>query len=127
MMASPLSTILNSINTKNELLDQEYIEEHYVPFVVNRAMSNVADSSFYAYEVAKFPDMPVYDQYLFYYYSLSNKRRFGTWHKPEKDKYLSIVMEAYGYSEPKARAALAILSGAQCEELARCIDKGGKR
>lgn len=126
-MASPLGTILNSINNKGEILDREFIEKEYKPFVVNRSLSNMQDTVLYAHELNQYPNMPVYDQYLFYYHAIPKKRRFAQWCKPSKDKYLKVVMEFYGYNERKAESALAILSEAQCELLAKRIDKGGKR
>ncbi len=126
-MSSPLGVILNSINMKGELLDREYIEKEYTPFVINRSLSYMMDTVLYAHELNQLPNMPVYDQYLFYYHALSKQKRFARWHKPGKDKYLPIVMEYYGYSDRKAKAALAILSEAQCKELARRVDKGGKK
>lgn len=126
-MSSPLGVILNSINTKGELLDEEYIKEHYSPFVVNRSFSYMVDTVLYAHELNQLPTMPVYDQYLFYYHALPKKKRFAKWHKPSKDKYLPVVMEYYGYSERKAKAALTILSDDQCKEIAGRIDKGGKK
>jgi len=125
-MASPITVIMNSINGKGELLDREYIEKEYKPFIINRALSYVLDSVLYAHELNRLPRMPVYDQYLFYYHALSKRKRFARWHKPAKDKYLSVVAEYYGYSDRKAEAALTILSEAQCEDLARRIAKGGK-
>lgn len=126
-MSSPLGVILRSINTKNEFLDREYIEAEYKPFIINRALSYMVDSTLFANELNQLPNMSVYDQYKFYYYSLPKSNRFAKWHKPAKDKYLKVVMEYYGYSERKAKSALAILSEAQCEELAKRVDKGGKK
>ena len=126
-MASPIGTILNSINNKGAILDREYIEKEYVPFVINRSLSNVLDTVLFAHELNRTPNMPVYDQYLFYYHSIAKKRRFAQWHKPSKDKYLTVVMEFYGYNDRKAKAALTILSEAQCKEIAKRVDKGGKK
>lgn len=126
-MASPISIIMNSLNGKGEILDQEFIEKEYKPFIINRSLSYILDAVLYADELNKLPNMPVYDQYLFYYYTLSKRKRFARWHRPAKDKYLPVVMEYYGYSERKAQTALTILSESQCKELARRVDKGGKR
>ncbi len=126
-MSSPLGVILNSINNKGALLDQEYIEREYKPFVINRSLSYMVDTVLFAHELNRLPNMPVYDQYLFYYHSLSKKKRFAKWHKAPKDKYLQVVMEYYGYSARKAQTALAILSVDQCKEIAGRIDKGGKK
>jgi len=126
-MSSPLGVILKSINTKNELLEREFIEQKYAPFVVNRSLSYFVDCILYAHELDQLPNMPVYDQYLFYYHAIPKLNRFSEWHRPKSDKYLPIVMEYYGYSEMKAKTALTILSESQCKELAKRIDKGGKK
>ena len=126
-MASPLGAILNSINNKGEILDQEFIEKEYKPFVINRSLSNIMDTVLFAHELNRLPNMPVYDQYKFYYYAIPKKRRFAQWCKPSKDKYLQVVMEYYDYNERKAQSALKLLSESQCEELAKRIDKGGKK
>ncbi len=126
-MSSPIGVILNSINGKGELLDREYIEKEYKPFVINRSLSYMQDVVLYSHELNRLPNMPVYDQYLFYYHALSKRKRFAKWHRPKKDKYLQVVMDYYGYSERKAQTALAILSEDQCKILAGRIDKGGKK
>lgn len=126
-MSSPLGVILKSINMKGELLDREFIEKEYAPFVINRSLSYFTDCILFVHELDQLPNMPVYDQYLFYYYAIPKHNRFAKWHRPKSDKYLPIVMEYYGYSPEKAKAALAILSEAQCKELAKRVDKGGKK
>lgn len=125
-MASPITVIMNSINGKGELLDREYIEREYKPFVINRSFSYLLDTALFAQEMNRCPNLPVYDQYLFYYHAIAKRKRFARWHKPSMDKYVQVVMEYYGYSQRKAQAALTILSEAQCQELAKRIDKGGK-
>jgi len=126
-MASPMGVILSSINKKTELLDQEYIEEHYVPFVINRSLSYFYDCVLLVNEMNKRSTIPVYDQYLFYYHAITRKSRFSKWHKTSQDKYLSVVMDYYDYSSRKAEAALKLLSGGQCKSLALTLDTGGKK
>lgn len=125
-MANPLGTILKSINMKGELLEREFVEAEYKPFVVNRSLSYFMDCVLFVNELNALPKMPVYDQYLFYYYSIPKSNRFAPWHKPSKDKYLQAVMEFYNYSAKKAETALKILSEAQCEAIAKRVSKGGK-
>lgn len=126
-MSSPLGVILKSINMKGGILDQEFIEKEYAPFVINRSLSYFADAILYAHELDQLASMPVYDQYLFYYHAIPKHNRFAKWHRPKSDKYLPIVMEYYGYSLEKAKTALAILSETQCKELVKRLDKGGKK
>ena len=126
-MASPLGTILNSINNKGPLLDREFVEKEYVPFVVNRSLSYFMDCVLFVAEVDKFPKMPKWDQYLYYYHAIPKCRRFQSWHKPEKDKYLKAVAEAYNYSNEKAVAALKLLDESQCKTIEKSVDKGGRR
>lgn len=126
-MASPLGTILNSINNKGALLDKDFVENEYVPFVVNRSLSYFMDTVLFVAEMDRLPKMPKWDQYLYYYHAVPKSRRFQNWHKPGKDKYLKAVAEIYNYSSRKAVAALKLLDDSQCTQIAKSIDKGGRR
>lgn len=126
-MASPIGVILNSINNKGPLLEREFIEKEYTPYVINRSLSYFLDTVLFVQEIDKYPNMSKWDQYLYYYHSVDRKRRFQKWHKPEKDKYLEDISEFYNVSKTKAIQALKLLSVEQCEAIKKRNDKGGRR
>ncbi len=62
-------------------------------------------------------------QYDYYFYSVSKKKRFSKWVKPEKLKDIEVIKEVYGYSDTRAREVLDLVP---IEELYKFIEKGGK-
>lgn len=127
---SPLTIILNSINKKTELLDKEYIEREYVPFVVNKLMSYFLDTVLYADNMNKAYNLDKYSQYLYYYHGVRKGNRFSPLHKPDMSKYketLELIKEYYNYSDQKALEALRILTDKNIETIQRKMDKGGKK
>ena len=122
-----LGDILKSINNKTGIIDPEEIQKDYVPFIVNRSLSNFLDTVVLANEMNLYPNTPKNYQYLFYVHSVRRGKRFSKWHKPEHDKYLSVVKEYYDYSYEKATAALKLLTTEQCVELEKRLYKGGRQ
>ena len=121
-----LSDILNSINqTKENLLSKDpRLEKDYVPFVINKCFSYFPDTIFYANRMnqAAFLDKKL--QYDYYIHSISKRKRFSKWIKPEENKDLEIVKEVYGYSDARAREVVDMLPMDKLREL---VQKGGQK
>ena len=120
-----LSDILNSINqTKENLLSKDpRLEKDYVPFVINKCFSYFPDTIFYANRMnqAAFLDKKL--QYDYYIHSISKRKRFSKWIKPEENKDLEVVKEVYGYSDARAREVIDMLPMDKLREL---VQKGGQ-
>ena len=127
-MTTPFGEIMKSINMKTEHLDTDFIEEHYVPFSVNKSLSYFPDSLDFAVRMDECPNLPKKAQYDFYYYGLRKRNRFARWHSPQDDpENLDVVMQYYNYSKDKAKEALKLLTEDQIKELKRRLDTGGIR
>lgn len=126
-MSSPVGQILKSINTKNERLSEEFVTTHYVPFVVNRAVSLHYDSAWFALEAEKLANLPVYDQYLWYFYSLPKASRFAKWGRVQKDDIIETVSEFYNVSRERAREYVRVLSKDAIESILKKMSKGGTK
>jgi len=101
-------------------------ENDYVPFVVNRAMSQHYDCVMQANQMNMLPHTDKLLQYHFYLNSIRPyKRPFQKWHKKETVESLSIIKEYYRCSNEKAREIAVILSEVQIDELKKRLDKGG--
>ena len=121
-----LSDILNSINqTKENLLSKDpRLEKDYVPFVINKCFSYFPDTIFYANRMnqAAFLDKKL--QYDYYMHSISKRKRFSKWIKPEENKDLEVVKEVYGYSDARAREVIDMLP---MDKLLELVQKGGQK
>ena len=121
-----LSDILNSINKKGDMIPDADIEAGYVPFVVTRCLSNTRDTVLFANEVNYLNISDKVMQYHFYYHGIDkNPRRFGKWHKAEKEaEAIRIIKERYGYSYQRAREVMPLLIN-KIDEIKQELDKGG--
>lgn len=123
-MATPFD-YTKSILTNKEYIMKEGNEGEYVPFVVNRVLSNYPDCIFYVQEMNMNPHLSPRMQYDYYYHSIRKSRRpFVPYPKQAKDGYISLLMEAYGYSPKKAREAADILTEEQLEEIKKIYTTG---
>lgn len=126
-MAEKLSPfeITSHINEKKGVLDVE--EVGYDAYVINRVLSNTADSVLFANEMNRYWNTPRQQQYDFYYHGLPKKKRFGKWHKNQDDKEsLELIQEYFGYSRRKAKDVLKLLQP-HLTEIAQELEKGGRR
>lgn len=101
-------------------------ERDYVPFVVNRALSQHMDCIMQANQMNMNPST---DNLLQFHYLLntirSYKRPFQKWHKREESENLEVIKEYYNYSNEKAKEALLVLSNDQLDEIKKNLNKGG--
>jgi hypothetical protein len=126
-MADVFKDFVKSINeTKVNVIDEDpTAERDYVPFVVNRNFSYFPDSVLHANELNALPHADHKLQYDALLNSIRAKKRFTRWLKPEANKDLDAIKEYYGYSNQRAREALAILTGEQLSFIHEKLDKGG--
>jgi hypothetical protein len=121
-----LSEFLNSINqTKENLMDKDpKVEKDYVPFVVNKCLSYFPDTIFYANRMNQVAHLDKRLQYDFYIHSISKRKRFSKWIKPEESKDLEVVKQVYGYSDRHARGVMDLLP---MDKLTELVQKGGQK
>jgi hypothetical protein len=102
-------------------------EKTYNPFMTNRSLSYFQDTVFFANEMNRYHHLDKKLQFSFLINIVRKRKRFSKWIKPELDSDVDVVKEYYGYSNEKARQALALLSPSQIEELRKKVSKGGTR
>ena len=120
---------LNSINfTKENLIadDPEAIKK-YPPYIVNRCLSGHLDTVLFANEMNKYSNLDKDLQYSFLLYTLRKRKRFSPWLKKEQVDDLDLVKKHYGYSNEKAKIAVALLTKTQIEKIRNKHDMGGLR
>lgn len=121
---------LNAINFSKENLleDPQAVKEFKKSiFIVNRGLSQSADTVMYANEMNRNFHIPPEWQFSFLLNSVPKKKRFAKWAKKDAEtEPLRLVMEYYGYSTEKAKQALSILSDEQLAMIKEKLDKGGK-
>lgn len=116
--------ITSNINEKKDYLDVQDVG--YDAYVINRVMSNTADSVLFANEMNRYYSLDRDQQYAFFYFGLGKKKRFGKWHKNQDDKEaLEIIQEYYGYSRHKAKDVLSLLRP-HLDDIKLELDKGGR-
>ena len=117
---------LNSINdTKKDLMVDDIAEKQYNAFLVNRGLSYFSDTVLFANEMNRNHHLPGRLQYSFLINSIRKRKRFSKWLKPTEHEALLIVKAYYGYSDEKAKSALALLSDDQIQQLKQRMNQGG--
>ena len=99
----------------------------YTPFVVNRCLSYFADTLFHANEMNCSPWLDNKSQFDFYRLAVRKKKRFSPWLRKDTEENVTLIKQAYGYTESKAREVLNILSTEDLQEIRKALDTGGVR
>lgn len=119
--------IVNNVSTSYTLLPKEKVVGLGNSFMMNRAMSNNYDTVFFAEEGNGFKYVDVYSQYLFYFYSVNKKKRYGKWEKKsDASEDMKLVMEVYSVSASRAMEYLSVLTPDQLNALRESRMTGGK-
>ena len=123
-----LSEYLNAINyTKESLLDteDESVEKEYTPFVVNRCLSYFIDTVLYVNEMNRLPHTDKKMQFDYLLSSIRKNKRYSKWLRRESEENLDLVKQFYGYSDPKAREILDIITEDDIVWMKQMLDTGG--
>lgn len=125
-MADLFKEILPSIlQTKKHCLHTEQDEKSYPHFVVGRALSQFADTVFFANAMNYYPGLDNKLKYDFLLNTVKPYRRpFSKWAKKVETVDLAVIKEYYGYSDAKALDALRILTPDQINSLKAELEKG---
>jgi len=117
-MSSPFDYATSILQTKKQLIVDELTERDYVPFLINRALSQHKDCLAFANEMNSRHYLEKKLQFDYLLNTIrSMKRPFAKWVKAETNDDLECVKLAYGLSDSKAREALRILSKEQIQKL----------
>lgn len=121
-----LTEFLNSINQtkENMLANDPKLEKEYVPYVVNKCFSYFPETIFHANRMNMVSHIDKKLQYDYYFYSVSKRKRFSKWIKPENNTKIDLIKQIYGYSDAKAREVSDLLNE---EDLRELVQKGGQK
>jgi len=119
---------INAINfTKQNLFEDAQAHKDYNAWIVNKGLSYFPDTLLYANEMNRHYGIPKNWQFSFLLNSITKKKRFSKWSKKETiSESLLLVKDYYGYSNEKAKQALALLSEEQLAMIEQKLYKGGK-
>jgi hypothetical protein len=117
---------VNSINhTKKNLMEEDPLcEGDYVPFVTNRQLSYFVDTLLYSNEMNRYHHLDHRLQFDYLINSIRPKKRYSRWAKSDESEDLKMISEYYGYSIPKARQALSLLSQDQVDWIRQKFSRG---
>lgn len=109
--------LVGSINDKKYMMVDAEAERAYVPFVINRALSNFIDAVPYVHFLNVYHSLPNKMQYDYLYYGLRKMKRYGKWNKLDKHEYLDDVMNYFKVSQSKAIGYIDRLTVEQLQSL----------
>tara|TARA_R100000008_G_C3542255_1_gene145472 strand:- start:108 stop:494 length:387 start_codon:yes stop_codon:yes gene_type:complete len=123
-----LFDFLNDISHKKKgiIRDDPLVEKDYKPYVINKFLSQHIDCILYVNEMNIRPHCDKILQFDYLINSLRKQfRRSSKWLKPDFFDNVEIVKEYFGYSTPKAKQALEILTEEQLDYIRFKLRKGG--
>lgn len=113
------------LQTKKYIMTPEN-EKEYVPYVVNRAISQNNDCILFVNEMNILYNLDKKLQYDYFINILkAKKRKYQKWYKATESTDINAIKEYYDYSSEKAKDALRILSAEQLKYIKEIINKGG--
>lgn len=121
---------IKSINDKTgNMIDRDTdAEKAYVPFIVNRAFSQFADTVIPANTMNCMHHLDRKMQYDYLYNTLKKRKRFSKWIKPEWDEESEhMVAEYYKVSRIRAREYLSMMTEADRDDLKARTNTGGAK
>ena len=95
--------------------------------MTNRALSYHIDTVMFSNAMNQYSHLDKSLQYSFLINTISPKKRFAKWAKPEKNDVLDIIVEYYGYSYEKAKQVLDIFSLRELDAMKLKLKKGGAK
>lgn len=113
--------------SKENIMVDDLTEKAYDSFLTNRSLSYFQDTVLLANEMNRYHHIDNRLQFDFLINMVRKRKRFSKWVKPDNIEDLEVVKEYYGYSNEKARTALALLTADQIVDLKRKVFKGGKK
>ena len=125
-MSNPFDYVNQILQGKKQLIVDEITEKDYIPFLVNRSLSNQKDCVLFANEMNQRHHLDKKMQNDFLLNTVrSMKRPFAKWSKSETNDDIACVKMVYGFSDSKARDALRLLTKEQIQQLKEKTLTGG--
>ena len=119
---------VNAINqSKEDLFIDPQADKDYIPFIVNKSLSNFPDTLFYSNEINCRSHISKKMQFDFLRYSVTKKKRFSKWNKKDPiNEDVMAICDYYKYSVAKGYEVMSILTKEQIEQIKSELNKGGR-
>ncbi len=124
---SPFDFINDINHGKKNLIVDDITEKQYNAYIINKGLSFDRDTIILANEMNCRPHLDKSMQNMNLINTIRARKRFDKWIKIEDDAEVEMIKEYYGYSNDKARQALAILSEEQKQIIKEKLYKGGRK
>jgi len=124
---SPFDFINDINHGKKNLIVDDWSEKQYNPWIINRGLSFSIETVHPANEMNCRSHLDKSLQNMYLINTIRARKRFDKWIKIEDDAEVEMIKEYYGYSNEKARQALAILSEEQKKYIKEKLYKGGNK
>jgi hypothetical protein len=102
--------------SKADMFNEETAKE-YIPFIINKGLSNFGDAVLYANDMNLLHEMPKRHQFEYLKHSIPKKKRFSKWPKKLKQADVEAIGKAYQCNERRAAELLSVLNPAQLKEV----------
>lgn len=128
-MSSPFDFVKSFTTTKESLYDNESLfQKEYVPFVINRALSNDPKCTLFAEMMDNYALLDKKLQHDFYFYGIPKMRTGKMWSKKEESEDLSesanLISRDLNVSLKRAYELLPLIDDEAIMKLSRA--QGGK-
>lgn len=119
---------LKAIGQRQHMLIAEpNLEKSYPDFIIRRALSMSESTALVANEANLLSSLPKRLQHDFLFHIFPKGYIRTEWIKADKEEYLEVVKEFFGYSERVSRMALRVLTTEQLEEMKEVLTRGTDR
>lgn len=110
---------LNSINIskQNLIRDEGRGASEYAPYLMNKGLSQFADTIMHANEVNTRWHMDKQMQYEFLLHSIRPRKRMSKWAKKEDAEVVQTISELFGCSTKKAEEVRSVLGSKVVDEI----------
>lgn len=123
-MTSPFD-IIRHMSEKTPL---EFNMKEYSPYIINRGLTNMLDTIFFAEVMNKYYHLSKEIQYKFYSTAIPKGKRFGKWHKADAiNTNIEMLMEYYQVNRKVAESYLKVMSDEAINLLKEKNNKGGRK
>lgn len=119
---------LGDLNQNKKYLFDDQTHVDFVPFIINRGMSQNVETVMIANEMNKHCLCTKEMVHDFYFYILTKKKRFGKWAKQSTDNKveLDLLMNHYNINRNRAIEYLSLLSSDEIESIKLLYETGGR-
>jgi len=122
---TPFTFVDSICVTKQDLMDTPSAEKAYVPFIVNRSLSNFADTARLANKTNYMHTADNVMQYKFLLHTVPKRRRIAKWHKRAVSDSIDVVRQYYMCSYREAEEYVSLLTPDQIDGLRQRMFTGG--